>query len=282
MYLFEAVGMLISQDNCISLSSSGVGASSALDKHGKTKEYLQALISPMVSQIQDIMNRQLYKLDPAPSSGGDDANDESAIVAAQPVRTHLNRLIMAIGSISKGFPAYQENEKDPQAAPPGWTLIFRDALNAVMVVLQELSSSVLIRDAVFVILWPNQATKKARFTFQRMMGCVGPLILPLLSPLLTTGLLAASCTRELVDMLPFIGLTMHRYDKELIGPLFDTLLSPLLERIFYLLNQPTQGTDEAVLSEDLRRAYLSFLGVVIANGFEGLFLTDGTCRYVLC
>jgi exportin-T len=108
-----------------------------------------------------------------------------------------------------------------------------------------------------------------------MVSCMGPLILPLLSPLMTTGLLAASCTRELVDILPFFGLVIHRYEKVVIGPLFDSLLSPLLERIFFLLNQGISGTDEAMLQEDLRRGYLGFLAIVLNNDFEGLFLSDG-------
>ena len=110
---------------------------------------------------------------------------------------------------------------------------------------------------------------------------MGPLILPLLGPLMSTGLLAASCTRELVDILPFFGHVVHRYDTSVIWPLFDSLLAPLVERIFFLLNQPTTGTDDAMQQEELRRAYLVFLVIVVNRDLEALFLSDGKCPSLL-
>ena len=107
--------------------------------------YLKALVDPMIRQIKEIMEKRLYEQDPAPL---DDINDDGA--APPLVRTHLNHMIMAIGSISKGFPDF-DSAAPSTAAPPDWTFVLREALECVLQVLQELNSSVLIRDAVFSI-----------------------------------------------------------------------------------------------------------------------------------
>jgi exportin-T len=231
LYLFEAIGMLISYENTI--------------VEPRTLEYLKALVNPMILQIKEIMEKQLYRLD------GVDEEGEPPIV-----RMHLNHLIMAIGSISKGFPEFKVGGVE---AP--WCIVFREVLGCVLRVLQVLSTSLLIRDA-------------ARFTFQRMVNCMGPLILPLLGSLMTTGLLAASCTRELVDILPFFGLIVHKYDASVIGPLFDGLMAPLLSRIFFLLNMATGGDDERREQEELRRGYLTFLAGMLGRGVDGVFVSE--------
>jgi exportin-T len=119
LYLFEAIGMLISHEN------------SLLDGNKpRTLEYLKFLVNPMIEQIQEIMDKQLYRLDGVDEEGPPPL-----------VRTHLNHLIMAIGSISKGFPEVKGNE-------PEWTLVFREVLGCVLKVLHVLSTSLLIRDAV--------------------------------------------------------------------------------------------------------------------------------------
>jgi exportin-T len=101
----------------------------------RTLEYLKFLINPMIMQIQEIMEKKLYRLD-----GVDDEGPPPL------VRTHLNHLIMAIGSISKGFPDFNVKA----TIEPEWTQVFRDSLGCVLRVLQELSTSLLIRDAVYM------------------------------------------------------------------------------------------------------------------------------------
>lgn len=48
-----------------------------------------------------------------------------------------------------------------------------------------------------------------------------------------------------------------------------------MERIFYLLNQPPTGTDEAIAQADLRRAYLSLISAFFGNDMERIFISDG-------
>jgi exportin-T len=124
LYLFEAIGMLISHENTLVDGSKP-----------RTLEYLKFLVNPMISQIQEIMDKQLYRLD-----GADDDGPPPL------VRTHLNHLIMAIGSISKGFPEFNGKA----GSEPEWTSVFREVLGCVLRVLQVLSTSLLIRDAVWV------------------------------------------------------------------------------------------------------------------------------------
>lgn len=112
-----------------------------------------------------------------------------------------------------------------------------------------------------------------RFTFQRMIGCMGKEVLPFLEPLVKTGLLSASSASEINDFLPFLGYVIHTF-KPHVYPIFNSVYSPLIERIFYLLNQPINGTDDAVAVGDLGRSYLVFLGQMLAANLDGIFLSD--------
>ena len=107
-----------------------------------------------------------------------------------------------------------------------------------------------------------------------MVGCMGTEILPLIQPLMTTGLLSASSVKEVVDFLPFVGLVVHRY-KPAVRQIIDLLFTPLVERIFILLNQSAAGTDDLVAQTELRRAYLSFLVAILNADLDVIFISDG-------
>ena len=111
-----------------------------------TLAYLKVLVDPILLQIKNIMDKQLYRQDPPVD------DDESSPPL---VRMHLNHLIMAIGSISKGFPEYIDSSSNQN-----WTPVFRDALTCVLNVLHDLSSSLLIRDAVCLTLIINLTSKR--------------------------------------------------------------------------------------------------------------------------
>lgn len=52
------------------------------------------------------------------------------------------------------------------------------------------------------------------------------------------------------------------------------LLLPLLSRIFSVLNNPANGTDEAVNHRRLQEAYLNFFTALMNSNLEGVFITD--------
>ncbi|KAJ3091721.1 pre-tRNA nuclear export protein [Quaeritorhiza haematococci] len=228
LYLFEAVGVLISLE--------------PIDKM-KQVELLNIVVMPILSSCQKIIQEELYKQDVPPD--------------VVPVTTHLSHLILSIGGVSKGFPDYEHASK---SAVPPWSGVFQQSLEAIVVVLERLNGSALIRDA-------------ARYTFQRMVNCVGPDILPYIRPLITAGLLSAITPNELVDFIPFISFIIHKF-KPSISVVLNGLLSPLFERIFFLLNQPVSGTDDAIMLTELRKAYLNLLATIFNADVENFLTND--------
>ncbi|KAJ3280160.1 pre-tRNA nuclear export protein [Borealophlyctis nickersoniae] len=230
LYLFEAVGMLISLDPA---------------QPEKQVELLTAVIRPLMNQMEEIMQKELYKQDVPPDN----------VVFT----TQLNHIIRAIGSTSKGFPDFNTAVKTVQAVP-AWTAVFKQALQAIVVVLERLNSSELIREA-------------SRYSFQRMVGCMGPEAMEHIRPLVTAGLLSSSTAKELVDFIPFIALIIHRFSPT-ISPVINDLFPPLTDRIFFYLNQPASGTDDAFEALELRRQYLVFITHIFNANMEEILISE--------
>jgi len=55
--------------------------------------------------------------------------------------------------------------------------------------------------------------------------------------------------------------------------MMDTLLTPLLRRIFTSFAEQTTGTDDEIQLGELRREYLNFLIVLLGNGLESVFVS---------
>ncbi|KAI9202178.1 armadillo-type protein [Polychytrium aggregatum] len=223
LYLFEAIGMLISLEGIVPV---------------KQEAMLQAILAPLLVNIQDIMEKESEKL------------GEEAVIY------HLNHLITAIGSVGKGFPDHEQAAKNAPVAL--WPHVFQQAMNAILVVLTQLNASTVIREA-------------ARFTFQRMVGCMGTLSLPYTHHLLKAGLLAGGVAREVIDFLPVISLIMHKFQPHEI---LQDILGPLMERIFFFLNQPANGTDDLVILNDMRKAYLTFIGNIFNEDLEAVLVSS--------
>ncbi|KAJ3162686.1 pre-tRNA nuclear export protein [Geranomyces michiganensis] len=229
LYVYEAVGILISVD--------GVPTE-------KQAELLQAVLSPLMHQTEEIMRNELYKRD----------TPDNVVFTLQ-----LNHLIRAIGSVSKGFPDVDHVGRLTQGVPP-WVSVFQQALTVIAAVLERLHESELMRDA-------------SRFAFQRMVGCMGHDILNSIGPLVTAGLLTNSTRRELVDFLPFIIHITHKF-KPAVFPIMNDLIGPLLERVFASLNLPVEGTDDALSLQELRKGYLNLLAQIFNSDMEGILVTE--------
>ncbi|CDS03104.1 hypothetical protein LRAMOSA00506 [Lichtheimia ramosa] len=194
----------------------------------KQTEYLKIVLGPLVDGIQKYMER------------GYNPDDELYLL-------QLHHYVMAIGSVAKGFPNVP---KESECTQP-WAALFKQATEIILNVLQAYNRFEQIRDA-------------ARFSFARLVNCLGSAVLPYL-PTLINGLLVECQLTELVDFLPFIGLITFKF-KPMIQSIMDELLLPLVKRVFDFLNVAPSGTDEAVLLIDLRKAYLNFI--------TGLFNAD--------
>ncbi|CAG8685590.1 1886_t:CDS:2, partial [Dentiscutata heterogama] len=158
----------------------------------------------------------------------------------------IHHLIMAIGSIVKGFP------EAPKGSHPIilWVGILKQVTEIVLAVLKILNRYEIIRDA-------------ARYTFARLVSVLGTEILPYL-PLLINELLTECGISELVDFLPFVGLLAHKFK----------LIIPLIDKVFQFLNQTPSGTDEALLLIDLRKAYLNFILGLLNNEMDAVFVSE--------
>ncbi|KAI8365229.1 armadillo-type protein [Radiomyces spectabilis] len=221
LYLFETVGMLISLDSVDVM---------------KQMEYLKIVLEPLVEGIQNSLS-QSY-------------NPEDELFLLQ-----LHHYITAIGSVAKGFPAIPKGQSCTQP----WAVVFKQATEIILNVLQTFNKFMVIRDA-------------ARFSFSRLITCLGAEVLPYL-PTLITGLLTECEVTELVDFLPFIGLSAHKF-KPMIHNIMDELLLPLVKRVFDFLNTSPSGTDEAFLLLELRKSYLNFIISLFNAELESILVSE--------
>lgn len=149
--------------------------------------------------------------------------------------------------------------KPADSSQQPWTVVFIQATEIILSALQSYNQMAVIRDAV-------------RYTFARLITCLGTQVLPYL-PSLINGLLTECQVTELVDFLPFIGLIAHKY-KPMIEPIMDELLLPLVRRVFDFLNTTPSGTDEAFLLLDLRKSYLNFVLSIFNANLEKVFVSE--------
>nr|CAG8527793.1 10894_t:CDS:10 [Entrophospora candida] len=197
LYLFETVGILITIDSVpIEIQM----------------EYLKAIVGPLLAELQQNLE-----------TGSTD------------VRTiiQIHHLMMAIGSIAKGFP--EASKGVAQTAP--WIDFMKQTTEAILVVLKTLSNFEIIRDS-------------ARYAFARLVNVLGIEILPYLPPLID-GLL----NEIIFDIL-----------NELINPLFrkvflvlnqapsgtdETILFVVLRKAYlnFILGLLNGGMDQVLISE---------------------------------
>nr|CAG8569749.1 1109_t:CDS:10 [Entrophospora candida] len=219
LYLFETVGILITIDSVpIEIQM----------------EYLKAIVGPLLAELQQNLE-----------TGSTD------------VRTiiQIHHLMMAIGSIAKGFP--EASKGVAQTAP--WIDFMKQTTEAILVVLKTLSNFEIIRDS-------------ARYAFARLVNVLGIEILPYLPPLID-GLLNESGISELGDFLPFIGLISHKF-KPVIFDILNELINPLFRKVFLVLNQAPSGTDETILFVVLRKAYLNFILGLLNGGMDQVLISE--------
>lgn len=144
----------------------------------RQQELLTLVIMPLLQRIEEIVQIQ---------SATTSAAIDLVLIG------EMGDLISCIGCISKGFP-----DTTKQDGGSFWTLPFKTTLQGVVIVLSKFNSYAHIRNA-------------ARFTFQRMTGCMGLELLEYVPMFLSAGLLASETTNELIEFLPFVGLIIYKY-----------------------------------------------------------------------
>ncbi|KAI9138013.1 armadillo-type protein [Paraphysoderma sedebokerense] len=260
LYLFEAVGILISVD---------------VNPPQKQAEYLEFVITPLTQNIQTIASTHLNV------QGTITPETENEWI------THLCQCVTAIGSVAKGFPEVLEEFPGSstdmssgsgvkktsvtasgvdrvslsQAEP--WIMVFKKALEVVLSILERCGAVEAVRDAT-------------RFTYQRILSCIGSAGLQYLSPLVSYVLTKCS-TKEVSDLLSFMGLVVHKFKSTSVQHLASLFL-PLIQRTFDFLNTSPTGTDDAIAINELKTRYLNFLGSLFQSGLESDILGNPTIQ----
>lgn len=193
--------------------------------------YARMLLSPLVSDLEQHL--------PVAKTG-----DERAIV-------QVHHIIMALGTLAKGFCDWTPGNTSGAPPPAELSEEFAPAGEATLVALEALRQSMLIRTG-------------ARFAFSRMLGVLGSRILQQL-PRWIDGLLSQTSTRdEMATFLRLLDQVVYGFKAE-IYEILDQLLTPLLQRVFTGLSEPTTGTDDEIQLAELKQQYLTFILVILNN-----------------
>ncbi|CAN9358409.1 unnamed protein product [Alternaria alternata] len=88
------------------------------------------------------------------------------------------------------------------------------------------------------------------------------------------GLLSLSSSMdEISTFLKVLGQVIFTFKSEIAG-ILDTVMSPVLQRIFTALAVVPSGTDDEIQLAELRREYLNFIVVVLNQGLGSVFVSN--------
>lgn len=178
----------------------------------------------------------------------------------------IHHIVMALGTLAHGFSDWTPGSASKQP-PPNQAVSdeFSRAAEAILIALNQLNSSGDIRIA-------------CRSAFSRLLGVLGSAVLPQL-PQWIEGLLSQSSSKdEMAMFLRLLDQVVFGFKSE-IYDILNILLTPLLERIFSGLAEPIVGTDDEIQLAELRREYLSFIQIILNNGLDGVFISEGNQRF---
>ena len=171
----------------------------------------------------------------------------------------IHHIIMALGTLANGFSDWTPGAKSGGPPPNEVSMEFVSASEAVLVALEALKHSSDIRTA-------------ARHAFSRLLGVLGSNILPQL-PRWIDGLLSSASTNdEMALFLRTLAQVVYGFKAEIYS-ILDTLLSPLLQRVFTGLSLPASGTDDEIQLKELRQQYLNFILVILNNDLGSVLVS---------
>lgn len=174
----------------------------------------------------------------------------------------VHHVIMALATLAHGFSDWTPGNAATASNAPRKEISdeFSRAAEALLIALQDLRSSFDVRTA-------------ARAAFSRMMGVLGIGMLPLL-PRWIDGLLSQSSSKdEMAMFLRLLDAVVFGFKKE-IYVVLDSLLTPLLQRVFAGLAEPITGTDDEIQLAELRREYLTFVQIILNNDLGSVLVSD--------
>jgi exportin-T len=219
----------------------GCIASSATVSAENKKLYAQTIMSPLFADMQQTL--------PQAQNG-----DARAVL-------QIHHIIMALGTLARGYSDWMPSNNNSALPQSDVTDEFVKASEAILVALESLNSSESIRHA-------------ARFAFSRMIAVLGSRLLQQL-PSWIEGLLSLSSSMdEISTFLKVLGQVIFTFKSEISG-ILDTVMTPVLQRIFTALAVTPSGTDDEIQLAELRREYLNFIVVVLNHGLGSVFVSNG-------
>jgi exportin-T len=172
----------------------------------------------------------------------------------------IHHIIMALGTLAHGFSDWKPGSASSKPPPSEISQEFDRAAEAILIALESLNASFEIRTA-------------ARSSFSRLVAVVGARILPQL-PRWIDGLLSQSSSKdEMAMFLRLLDLVVFGFKGEIYSVL-DSLLTPLLQRVFAGLAEPITGTDDEIQLGELRREYLTFVQIILNNDLGSVLVSD--------
>jgi exportin-T len=209
--------------------------------------YVRSIMGPLFSEIE----RSL------PSAKSGDAQ----------ATLQIHHVIMALGMLAHGFSDWTPGNSATADRAPMKEIQeeFSRAAEAILIALEALRSSFDVRTA-------------ARTSFSRLLGVLGIGMLPLL-PRWIDGLLSQSSSKdEMAVFLRLLDQVVFGFKKEIYSVL-DSLLTPLLQRVFAGLQEPITGTDDEIQLAELRREYLTFIQIILNNDLGPILVSDANQNF---
>ncbi|GHJ86694.1 hypothetical protein NliqN6_3096 [Naganishia liquefaciens] len=199
---------------------------------------LQAVIAPLLQDLAKAVQTV---------SGG---------TAPEPlVILQVHHVISAIGAIASGFPDAPEFQPE---TPPNWEPVYQQGIEAILNTLQAFKSQRIVRDAsrdAFSGIIKTMTTRATRYM-----------------PTLVVNMVGEFDAQELVEFLSFLGMLAHKLNKD-IYDIMDELLPVLFDRVYLMLGQSANGTDDVLVQAELRKAYLTFLTTIFQAGLHQILLS---------
>ncbi|KAF1934274.1 Exportin-T [Didymella exigua CBS 183.55] len=201
--------------------------------------YARTIMSPLFADMEQALPRARN-------------GDEQSIL-----QTH--HIIMALGTLARGYSDWVPTANNSTAPLTEVADEFTKASEAILVALQSLNTSGSIRHA-------------ARFAFSRLISVLGARLLQQL-PSWIEGLLSLSSSMdEISTFLKVLAQVIFTFKSE-IASILDTVMTPVLQRIFTALAVTPSGTDDEIQLAELRREYLNFITVVLNQNLGSVLVS---------
>ena len=172
----------------------------------------------------------------------------------------VHHVIMALGTLANGFSDWSPGSTSGGPPPNEVSQEFVSASEAILTALEALKDSSDIRTA-------------ARHAFSRFQGVLGSNILPQLPRWIEGLLSSASSNDEMAMFLRTLAQVVYGFKSEIYS-ILDTLLSPLLQRVFTGLGIQTSGTDDEIQLRELKQQYLNFILVILNNDLASVIVSQ--------